>query len=205
LIIPSKPSGIEIKTEPGLQETLHEALPVSRKKSAVNTVCITRQCHVESPLIKLTNIPSTFTVYRGRSIGVFVDLTWDTRPWVDKDNKMLSMASIIKSQLQDSYTAGSGGSTVDKKCPIVKEFGEDVRTQYAEHTCHGIWVCDQLDPDLLGGCTRYEPDEDDWRVIWEAGRSIDENQDASIEARAILLVLTASKYCLSSLSNIFLT
>jgi hypothetical protein len=72
-----------------------------KKVKAVPSIKITRQLRV-SEIIRLTEIPSCWTVPAlGSDIAYELDLTGDKREWKDKNGELMSMASIIKSQVRN--------------------------------------------------------------------------------------------------------
>ncbi|KAJ3491080.1 hypothetical protein NLJ89_g11374 [Agrocybe chaxingu] len=94
------------------------------------------------------------------------------------------MASIIKSQDQDSWGGGSAGSLTDeRKCPKVLPLGGQ-RCQLSEHYCQGIYHCSELDMTLLDGCERYAPDDDEMRDLFEAEREVNIQNTATLQQAA---------------------
>ncbi|KAF8194842.1 hypothetical protein K438DRAFT_1968783 [Mycena galopus ATCC 62051] len=110
-----------------------------------------------------------------------VDLTNDTREWLDPKNKPLSMAAIIKSEDQDSWGKGSAGS-IKKPTKVLALDG--VPCQVANHDCQGICICDQLDKDLLRSHERYAPDDNEMRELFEAERAVNVRETSSMAIRA---------------------
>lgn len=58
---------------------------------------------------------------------------------------------------------------------------DGIEAQYAEHTCQGIWTCSHFDQELLDGCERYEPDEEQAAKLWEAKSHLLEEETESVE------------------------
>ncbi|KAF8179702.1 hypothetical protein K438DRAFT_1768737 [Mycena galopus ATCC 62051] len=110
-----------------------------------------------------------------------VDLTNDTREWLDPKNKPLSMAAIIKSEDQDSWGKGSAGS-IKKPTKVLALDG--VPFQVANNDCQGICICDQLDKDLLRSHERYAPDDNEMRELFEAERAVNVRETSSMAIRA---------------------
>ncbi|KAJ7138641.1 hypothetical protein C8R46DRAFT_1321667, partial [Mycena filopes] len=118
-----------------------------------------------------------------RDFAYRVDLTADDREWLDGTNKPLSMAAIIKSEDQDSWGGGSAGSVALAKATKVVAL-DGVQCQVANHGCQGVYICDQLDPGLLDGHERYEPDDDDMRELFNAERTVNVRETSSMGMRA---------------------
>ncbi|KAK7682461.1 hypothetical protein QCA50_014261 [Cerrena zonata] len=75
------------------------------------------------------------------------------------------MAAIIKSEDQDSWGGGTGGSS--QKAVQVDALG-GIKCQVATHICQGIFKCNQLRSSLIDGCQRFEVKNEDRRIIWDA-------------------------------------
>ncbi|KAJ7510558.1 hypothetical protein B0H11DRAFT_2401870, partial [Mycena galericulata] len=110
-----------------------------------------------------------------------LDLSGDTREWLDKKGAQMSMVAIIKSEDQDAWGEGTGGST--SKPTNVVALG-NIPCQVASHNCQGVFVCSQLDPSLLDGHERYEPDDEAMRELWEADRAVNVRDTSSRSIRA---------------------
>ncbi|KAF9552496.1 hypothetical protein CPC08DRAFT_728578 [Agrocybe pediades] len=138
----------------------------------------------------ITQLPSTWTIYDG---AYLLDLTDDPREWIDGKGDLMSMAAIIKSQDQDSWTqSGSGGHTQANKCPKVAPLN-DAQCQVLSHKCGGVYHCDQLDMSLLDGHERYAPDEEDMKDLFKAEREVNLAESSSIHARAVSFYKDAMK------------
>ncbi|KAF9472149.1 hypothetical protein BDN70DRAFT_938396 [Pholiota conissans] len=149
---------------------------------------ITRQLIVPELRI-LKEIPSTWTVFKG---AYLLDLRGDTREWTDSTGKPLSMASIIKSQDQDAWGGGSGGSVKPKKCPEVIPL-DNQRCQLSEHQCQGIYHCSEIDMSLLNSCERYVPDDDEMKRLFDAEREINQLESSTIYQAAAAFYQEALK------------
>ncbi|KAJ7022111.1 hypothetical protein C8F04DRAFT_1194836 [Mycena alexandri] len=110
-----------------------------------------------------------------------VDLTNDSREWLDSKDRVLSMAAIIKSEDQDSWGKGSAGS-IQKPTKVLAHDG--ALCQVAKHDCQGIYVCNQLDQDLLCGHERYEPDDNEMRELFDAEHTVNLRETSSTAIRA---------------------
>ncbi|KAJ7694427.1 hypothetical protein B0H17DRAFT_1132050 [Mycena rosella] len=90
------------------------------------------------------------------------------REWVVKKKELLSMIAIIKSEDQDSWGEGTGGS-ISTPTNVVALGG--VACQAVMHQCQGVWICDQFNHSLLEGHEHYEPDDDVMRELWTADQA----------------------------------
>ncbi|KAJ7775009.1 hypothetical protein B0H16DRAFT_1265082, partial [Mycena metata] len=106
-----------------------------------------------------------------------LDLSDDTREWVDKNGDLLSMVAIIKSEDQDAWGEGTGGS-VSKPTKVAALDGAPC--QVATHRCQGVYICSQLDTSLLEGHERYEPDDEAMRDLFEADRVVNVRDTSSM-------------------------
>ncbi|RPD75850.1 hypothetical protein L226DRAFT_570087 [Lentinus tigrinus ALCF2SS1-7] len=179
--IVKRPSKQPRKPDPGL--TTSESIVITRQRSAQR-------------LITLTSVPKCWTVPRdGTSTAYLLDLRGSTLPWTRNGNVM-SMVAIIKSEDQDAWGNGTGGSATQTY--KVRAFGPDpVECRYAEHICQGIYACSRIDPALLDGCERYEPREEDQHELAALEHVLDTAQTASREVRATMFwtMVTTRKPC----------
>ncbi|KAJ7033971.1 hypothetical protein C8F04DRAFT_906737, partial [Mycena alexandri] len=106
-----------------------------------------------------------------------LDASDDPREWLDKKGELLSMVAIIKSEDQDAWGEGTGGS-VSKPTKVSALDG--ALCQVASHRCQGVYVCSQLDASLLNGHERYEPDDDAMRELFEADRAVNVRDTSSM-------------------------
>ncbi|KAJ7120131.1 hypothetical protein C8R44DRAFT_877592 [Mycena epipterygia] len=144
---------------------------------------ITKQLRVQE-IRDITTLRPCWTIPRaddGESFAYRLDLTEDSREWLDSKKEPLSMAAIIKSEDQDSWGGGSAGS-IKKATKVIALDG--VLCQMASHTCQGVFVCSQLDVSLLDGHERYEPDDDEMRELFEAEREVNVRETSSVAIRA---------------------
>ncbi|KAJ7742334.1 hypothetical protein DFH07DRAFT_980337 [Mycena maculata] len=102
-------------------------------------------------------------------------------PWLDSKNELLSMAAIIKSEDQDSWGGGSGGS-IKKPTKVTALTG--ALCQVATHNCQGVWVCSKFDTSLLEGHERYKADNEEMRELFEAERDDNVRETSSVAIRA---------------------
>ncbi|KAJ6527896.1 hypothetical protein DFH09DRAFT_1285635 [Mycena vulgaris] len=167
-----------------------------RKRQPEDVICITSDSESDSP------IQSTSTKKRAKPLlfrdsdnnedpvvphpedgdfAYLLDISEDQREWLDKKNEPLSMIAIIKSEDQDSWGEGTGGSRT--KPTNVVALG-NVPCQAATHQCQGVWICSQFDQSLLDGHEHYEPDDDAMRELWEADRAVNVRDISSMSIRA---------------------
>ncbi|KAH6897587.1 hypothetical protein BKA70DRAFT_1563041 [Coprinopsis sp. MPI-PUGE-AT-0042] len=148
---------------------------------------ITRQVKVKK-VITLTSIPSTWSIPRnGSKTAYLLDLRNEDRDWPrDKEGNLVSMATLIFAEDQDSWTGpGSAGSTSEDKAPLVPFLGPDVLCQAAAKQCGGCYHCSEIDPSILEGCERYEADPEGMKEVWRAERELNAVLSASNEGRAV--------------------
>ncbi|KAF8186408.1 hypothetical protein BJ912DRAFT_819653, partial [Pholiota molesta] len=149
---------------------------------------ITRQLVVDE-LRVIKSIPSTWTIFTGAWL---IDIRDDNRKWTDAAGNDLSMASIIKSQDQDSWGGGSSGSTDPKKCPVVLPL-DNQRCQLSEHVCQGVYHCSELDLSLIDSCERYAPDDSEMKQLFEAEREINLLETSTVHQAAAAFYKEALK------------
>ncbi|KAJ7038863.1 hypothetical protein C8F04DRAFT_1392709 [Mycena alexandri] len=158
----------------------HGATKLRKKKKVEKDedvrVAITKQLRV-AEIRDIQTIPSCWTVPCPEiepNFAYRLDLTADSREWLDSKNEPLSMAAIIKSEDQDSWGGGSAGLLRKPSAVIALD---NAPCQAAYHECQGVFVCDQLDETLLDGHERYVPDDDEMRELFQAERTVNTNLD----------------------------
>ncbi|KAJ7765293.1 hypothetical protein B0H16DRAFT_1310196 [Mycena metata] len=137
---------------------------------------ITRQLRVP----EIRDVDKVFACWTVPQTDIEIDFAYRVDLTNDESNA-LSMAAIIKSQDQDAWGGGSAGST---KKPTKVLALDGVPCQVAKHDCQGVYVCDQLDQDLLHGHERYEPDDDEMRELFDAERTVNLRETSSMAIRA---------------------
>ncbi|KAJ6513998.1 hypothetical protein DFH09DRAFT_1374151 [Mycena vulgaris] len=154
----------------------------NKRSKSDGRVVISKQLSC-SEIRTITKIPSCWTVPHPEDgdFAYLLDISEDQREWLDKKNEPLSMIAIIKSEDQDSWGEGTGGSRT--KPTNVVALG-NVPCQAATHQCQGVWICSQFDQSLLDGHERYEPDDDAMRELWEADRAVNVRDTSSMSIRA---------------------
>ncbi|KAJ7196031.1 hypothetical protein GGX14DRAFT_327140, partial [Mycena pura] len=110
-----------------------------------------------------------------------LDMQQDSREWLDKDGQPLSMVAIIKSEDQDAWGQGTGGSV---RKPTKVAALDDALCQVASHICQGVYTCSEFDQSLMAGHERYEPDDEAMRELWEADRAVNVRDTSSSAIRA---------------------
>ncbi|KIJ99058.1 hypothetical protein K443DRAFT_8721 [Laccaria amethystina LaAM-08-1] len=104
-----------------------------------------------------------------------LDLSDDPHVWEDESGKSLSMATILKSEDQDSWGGGSCGSIKPAKTP------------------KGVYHCSEIDPSLLDSCERYEPDKDERQELFNTEREINVDETSIVELQAVAFVKEAEE------------
>ncbi|KAJ7158276.1 hypothetical protein C8R43DRAFT_827151, partial [Mycena crocata] len=130
----------------------------------------------------LTKLPSCWIPPRrddGKNFVYRLNLENDPGAWLDNNQQPLSMAAMIKSEDQNAWGGGSSGSTPPDKATKVTAL-DGVFCRVAKHVCQGIFVCSELDPSLLDGHERYEPDDDAMRELCEAERVVNVRENSSL-------------------------
>lgn len=64
----------------------------------------------------------------------------------------------------------------------MSEILDGIECQRSSYTCQGVFHCDQLDPTLLAGCERYEPDIHDREELWEAERVVNMREGSTVHS-----------------------
>ncbi|KAJ6464091.1 hypothetical protein C8R45DRAFT_840549, partial [Mycena sanguinolenta] len=154
------------------------------KRRSEDSVAISKQLSVPE-LRNLTEPQSCYAVPRPEEgdYAYLLDMTQDDREWNDKQSQPLSMITIIKSEDQDAWGGGTGGSTASHKATKVPAL-DNALCQVASHVCQGVFVCSEFDCSLLADHERYEPDDEAMRNLWEADRAVNVRDTSSSSIRA---------------------
>lgn len=74
----------------------------------------------------------------------------------------------------------------------MSEIMDGIECQRSSYTCQGVFHCDQLDPVLLAGYERYEPDIDDRKELWEAEQAVNMREGSTVHALVAAYVFSCS-------------
>jgi len=138
-----------------------------------------------------------------------LDLNSDPR-WKFDPHNPIFMPKIIKSQDQDAWGGGTGGSRdrFVKVRALLDQTDRDnlsvkgVLSRYAEHKCQSIYYCPFIDPKLLASTSRYDVDEEHQKWIVHAERSVNREQASSAEAlAAAYYAIVSAKRCSAKLPD----
>lgn len=82
-------------------------------------------------------------------------------------------------QDQDNWQSSGRRRAIDK-CPKVELLGGQARRSIWQ--CQGCYTCSFIDLDLLNGCERWDFDEDQMQIVWDAELAVNKTQDSSSES-----------------------
>ncbi|KAF8590088.1 hypothetical protein K439DRAFT_245489 [Ramaria rubella] len=138
-------------------------------KRAAGMIQVTRQSWV-SKVETLTDVPEHWRVPEsGDSVAYILDLTADTREWLDSKGKTMTMSAVIKQKCTDAWAGGTGGSL--SKATTVTLLGEGVKCQKMSHDCRGVFLCSRAAVDLWKDYKRDSDESDETEFSLQSERN----------------------------------
>ena len=86
-------------------------------------------------------------------------------------------------QDQESWSGLTGHHNGDASVHgLCDNENQTIRCHHAALQCNGLDVCKQFNEELLAGCKRYEPDEEEMRSLWNYEETANAQEAGSVNA-----------------------